>query len=256
MTKSSSLQPYIGCAGWNIPAAEAASFPESGTHLQRYAAVFSAVEINSSFYRPHRPATYARWRDSVPSSFRFSVKMPRELTHVRRLRHAAEPMQRFLDEVRHLKEKLGCLLLQLPPSLNFSHAEVDAFLEQLRQRFDGPVVCEPRHPTWGSDEASTLLEAWSITRVIADPEPVPVTLNPDARIAYFRLHGSPEMYASSYSDAFLASLAARLEEHMTMKRDIWCVFDNTMYGAATCNALVLRDFFSDWFRHASSRRSR
>lgn len=236
-------RPCIGCAGWNIPAADAAAFPPHGNHLQRYAAVFSAVEINSSFYRSHRPATYARWRDSVPDEFRFSVKVPRAITHIQRLRNSDVLLERFLHEAGHLKEKLGCLLLQLPPSLAFVPADVADFLARLRERFDGPVVCEPRHRSWGDDAAGQTLQDWSIARAIADPEPVPSSPIPRTDIAYFRLHGSPEMYASSYSDAFLAALAERLDEELRLRRHVWCVFDNTMHGAAMRNALALRDTF-------------
>lgn len=105
----------IGTAGWSVPAAHRGRFPEAGTLLERYAARFDAVEINSSFYRPHRPSTYARWAASVPAGFRFSLKLPREITHTRRLVEVAEPLDRFLGEVAALGERLGPVLVQLPP---------------------------------------------------------------------------------------------------------------------------------------------
>ncbi|HYW08000.1 MAG TPA: DUF72 domain-containing protein, partial [Longimicrobium sp.] len=113
------MPAWIGCAGWSLPRVEQERFPAEGTHLERYAGRFPAVEINSSFYRPHRPATYARWGESVPPSFRFSVKVPKAITHTLRLRAAAEPLAAFLAEAGALEEKLGCLLVQLPPSLHF-----------------------------------------------------------------------------------------------------------------------------------------
>jgi uncharacterized protein YecE (DUF72 family) len=76
----------IGCAGWNLPSAKADAFPGPGSHLERYARVLRAVEVNSSFYRPHRRETWERWAGSVPVDFRFSVKVPRQITHFRRLR--------------------------------------------------------------------------------------------------------------------------------------------------------------------------
>src|SRR5690349_10182868 len=110
-------EPRIGCAGWAIPKQHAVLFPSSGSQLERYAQRFNAVEINSSFYRPHLPATYARWAASTADDFSFAVKMPKVITHMRRLAGAAEPLERFLDEVGSLGAKLGPLLLQLPPSL-------------------------------------------------------------------------------------------------------------------------------------------
>ena len=87
----------IGTAGWTVPKAVAEKFPGEGGHLARYAGRFDAVEINSSFYRPHRPATYARWAASVPHGFRFAMKIPREITHTRRLADAMDPLDRFLS---------------------------------------------------------------------------------------------------------------------------------------------------------------
>jgi len=107
----------IGCAGWSLPREAWPAFAEQGTHLQRYSGELSVVEINSSFYRPHRPATYRKWAASVPEDFRFCVKLPRQISHELRLRECDEALERFLGESTELAEKLGCLLLQLPPSL-------------------------------------------------------------------------------------------------------------------------------------------
>src|SRR5690242_14468228 len=107
----------IGTAGWSLPREEQPHFPAEGTHLQRYAAVLPAVEINSSFYRPHRESTYARWAASVPASFRFAVKIPRAITHERKLADAADALDAFLPGPAALGAALGCLLVQLPPSL-------------------------------------------------------------------------------------------------------------------------------------------
>jgi uncharacterized protein YecE (DUF72 family) len=117
----------IGTAGWSIPKAHAAAFGTEGTHLQRYAAGLDAVEINSSFYRSHKPDTYARWAASVPHGFRFAVKMPRAITHEQELRDADDLLDRFLGEIRGLGEKLGPVLVQLPPRLRFDAATAGRF---------------------------------------------------------------------------------------------------------------------------------
>ena len=92
----------IGRAAWALPKAHLSAFPEEGTHLERYAARFSAVEINSSFYRPDRPATYARWAASVPADFRFAVKVPKTITHQHRLTEIDSLLESFLREVTEL----------------------------------------------------------------------------------------------------------------------------------------------------------
>jgi len=230
----------IGCAGWRLSSRVAAAFPETGSHLERYAAVLSAVEINSAFYRPHRPETYARWRDSVPDAFRFAVKMPRAISHEQRLRNAEAPLERFLAEAGQLQHKLGCLLLQLPPSLAFIRGEAEAFFALLRQRTDVAVACEPRHASWFSPEAAEMMRRYRFSCVDADPAPVEAAEPAGfAALAYLRLHGSPTMYRSSYTPAFLEAVAAYIEALTAAGRQVWCVFDNTTESHAIPNALWL-----------------
>lgn len=232
-------QIRIGCAGWSISKQHAALFPSAGSQLERYAQRFNAVEINSSFYRPHLPATYARWAATTPGDFLFAVKMPKAITHTRRLAGATEPLERFLAEVGQLGAKLGPLLVQLPPSLAFATGVAGTFFTLLRERFAGAVTCEPRHPSWFSAEAEALLLAFRVARVAADPAIVPAAAMPGGwrGLAYYRLHGSPEMYASAYSKTYLDALAQQLS---LLAAPAWCIFDNTALGAATTDALELR----------------
>lgn len=228
----------IGCAGWSIPREEKPHFPDSGTHLERYAARFSAVEINSSFYRPHRQSTYERWAASVPADFRFSVKIPKVITHVARLENVDELLARFLEETSGLGAKLGCLLVQLPPSFAFNRTIAHRFFKRLRSATDIPVAFEPRHTTWFEPAVETLLKQFQISRVAADPALIPAAAEPggSANLTYHRLHGSPRTYYSSYSPAFLRNLSKYLASHSAPS---WCIFDNTALGAAFPNARAL-----------------
>lgn len=231
----------IGCAGWSLPRSEQEHFPEGGSHLERYASRFNAVEINSSFHRPHRPATYARWSQSVPSSFRFSVKLPKTITHGLRLQEPGELLESFLAEVSGLGEKLGCLLIQLPPSLSFDPAVVSTFLADLRTRTSVSLACEPRHPSWFSSQVDDLLKEAQVARVAADPACVPEAAEPGGwpGLHYYRLHGSPRMYYSVYSQSEIQALATRIQVNSQEDRQVWCIFDNTTLGGATRNALDL-----------------
>jgi uncharacterized protein YecE (DUF72 family) len=215
-----------------------ACFPAEGTHLSRYAARFSAVEINSSFYRPHRAATYARWAASVPSDFRFSVKVPKVVTHERRLVEVNAMLDRFLAEVTHLGDRLGPLLVQLPPSLAFSAGIAEKFLTALRERFDHELALEPRHASWFEPAAGQLVTRYRVARVAADPAVVAAAAEPGGwnGLVYYRLHGSPNVYHSAYSDGYLEALAKELTR-AARSAAVWCVFDNTAAGAATQNAL-------------------
>jgi uncharacterized protein YecE (DUF72 family) len=235
----------VGCAGWSLPREQWPSFPAEGTHLQRYSARFPAVEINSSFYRPHRPATYAKWADSVPAGFRFSVKVPKQITHERRLQDCEGLVDEFLGQCSQLREKLGCLLIQLPPSLAFDSIQAEVFFKALRDRYQGHAVLEPRHPSWLAPRAMALLEEERIARVAADPSPLPGGDQPAgwAGVRYYRLHGSPRIYYSAYEDAWLQRLAGHLKA--APDTPTWCIFDNTASGAATPDALRLLDLLRD-----------
>ena len=153
VAKRSTSSIRVGCAGWSIPKEHADRFPAEGSHLARYAGRFPAVEINSSFYKPHRPATYARWAASVPAGFRFSVKVPKVATHERRLVDTDDVLDSFLAEATQLGDKLGPLLVQLPPSLTFSADVAERFFASLRDGSTATWPCEPRHPTWFEPEA-------------------------------------------------------------------------------------------------------
>src|SRR5437763_5150799 len=109
----------IGTAGWSIPVRFGAAFPGQGSHLERYARRFGVAEINSSFHRPHRPGTYARWAASVPDGFRFSVKLPKEISHTSRLVGAEAGLDKFDAETAGLGDRLGPVLVQVPPKFEF-----------------------------------------------------------------------------------------------------------------------------------------
>lgn len=234
-------EPLIGCAGWSLPRSERALFPDRGSLLERYASRFPAVEINSSFHRPHRVTTYARWSASVPEGFRFSVKVPKAITHGLRLQGAEILLDLFLTESAGLGERLGCLLVQLPPSLSFEPGIARAFFTTLRSRSPVPVACEPRHASWFTPEADAILIELGVARVAADPARVPAAGEPGGwpGLVYFRLHGSPRIYYSAYEEEYLDALASRLLDHAAAGRQVWCIFDNTVLGAATRNALDL-----------------
>lgn len=226
---------YCGCAGWSPPRSNWAQFPAEGSHLERYSQVFDAVEINSSFYRAHRPATYARWAQSVPEHFRFSVKMPRQITHEARLVACSGWLDDFLGQCTALGDRLGGLLVQLPPSLEYSPAVAAQFFAALRERYSGSVVLEPRHASWLASEP--LLQQWCIARVAAHPSPIAGGDEPAGRpgVEYYRLHGAPKIYYSAYPQECLQRLAERLPTDRT----VWVIFDNTASGAAVSDALAL-----------------
>jgi uncharacterized protein YecE (DUF72 family) len=230
----------VGTAGWSIPRPCGGRFPEVGTHLRRYGQVLRGVEINSSFYRHHATETYALWATQTPRAFSFATKLPRCITHDQRLRAARQPLKQFLASVTGLGRRLGPLVVQLPPSLSFEGRIAGGFFALLRQHHDGPVVCEPRHPSWFGAGAERLLLRYRVGRVAADPAVVPAAALPGGwpGIVYYRLHGTPRMYWSVYETERVAQWAQALRA-IPRGSLAWCVFDNTAGGGATANALQM-----------------
>jgi uncharacterized protein YecE (DUF72 family) len=229
---------FVGTAGWAIRSEHGALYDSGISHLARYATRFSAVEINSSFYRPHRPATYARWALSVPEHFRFAVKAPRSITHEKKLKACEDAWTAFAAEIAGLGEKLGVVLVQLPPKLGFDPPTAQAFFAMVRQHFEGFIACEPRHASWFTLEADALLIAHRIGRVAADPAFIPESGKCGGwpGLAYWRLHGSPRMYYSAYAPERLTNYARDMRQAADAGAQAWCIFDNTALGAGAFDA--------------------
>ena len=231
----------IGTAGWSIPRQYADVFPAEGTSLQRYCTRFAVAEINSSFHRPHRRSTWERWRDSVPDSFRFSAKLPKEITHQRKLVDCGEAIDAFAEQVGVLGDKLAIILVQLPPKLAFDELVVRSFFDRLRASCSARIACEPRNAAWFTPAVDDLLKRLEVARVAADPAICPEAAAPGGwrELSYWRLHGSPVVYRSSYADR-IDSYADRLKA-AAETAEVWCIFDNTASSAAMGDALRLVD---------------
>jgi uncharacterized protein YecE (DUF72 family) len=245
----------VGTAGWSLPTDWQEHFPEGDTHLHRYARVLDAVEINRTFKKLPRASTFARWADSVPEGFRFSVKVPREVTHDRRLEDPGEPLAELLGRAGELGGRLGPLLIQLPPSLEYDRTVAERFLSTLREVREGPDVLEARHESWFGDGPDALLAEHRVARVAADPPRAEADGRPGGfeGLAYFRLHGDPRTYYSPYRpgaeedcgegggpEVGLEGWAGRLREAHERADEVWCVFDNTAAGEGTGDALAMQ----------------
>lgn len=231
-------------------------FGDGDSHLARYATRFDVVEINSSFYHPHRPETYARWAGAVPARFRFAVKLPRAITHDARLQKSGDALSRFADEVAGLGRKLGGVLAQLPPSLRYDARRADTFFAMLRRRIAARVACEPRHASWFDPGVDRLWQRHGIARVAADPARIPAAAQPAGAGVwdYWRWHGSPRMYYSAYDDAALGALAAALRSQAGAGGAQWCIFDNTAGGHAVADAARLQALLAAEPAHSARKR--
>ena len=236
--------PFVGTAGWAIPKAMRAEFFEPGevkpNHLKAYSARLTGIEINSSFYKDHQPATYAKWASATPEGFRFSIKLAKRFTHIQKLEVESRELKTMIEGTRELGEKFGVFLIQLPPKLVFNSEIAETFFATFRELFDGDIAIEARNQTWAEREATQVLEEYSVARVIADPNRIgkapPIR---SAKLCYFRLHGSPKVYYSDYTQEQLEFWRAEFKKEMRGKDSAWCIFDNTALGAATANALEM-----------------
>jgi uncharacterized protein YecE (DUF72 family) len=246
-----SMKVFVGTAGWTVPKQHLALFSNVAevpkpSHLDRYTRRFSCTEINSSFHRPHRRATWERWAETTPDGFRFAVKAPKAITHTARLVNTGGGLLDFFNAVHGLGEKLGPVLVQLPPKLAFDEGVAHEFFTTVRELHSGAVVLEPRHPSWFTATADRLLHSFEIARVAADPpKGSKLAASPGGWPApvYWRLHGSPRTYYSEYDKHWLEAFAKQLQmaENMSLNRETWVIFDNTALGHATANAISLEE---------------
>jgi uncharacterized protein YecE (DUF72 family) len=183
----------------------------------------------------------------VPADFRFCAKLPRTITHDRRLADCDDALEGFLAQAGGLGDKFACLLVQLPPSLAFEPRGAEGFLALLRRRFTRAAALEPRHASWFTPEADALLRAFQVARVLADPVRHEPGRWPGGwpRHLYLRLHGSPRVYYSAYATPLLQALAERLRQAEAEGAEAWCIFDNTASGAAAGNALELQGLLEE-----------
>ncbi len=241
----------MGTAGWSVPKQHSELFPApiegaALSHLERYATRLPCVEINSSFHRPHRRTTWQRWAAATPVDFKFSVKIPKSVTHTAKLVGTGGQLLEFFEAVCGLGSKLGPVLVQLPPKLHFEEGVAQEFFVTLRELHLGNVVVEPRHPSWFTAPADQLLRSFEVSRAAADPPKGSVLAAAPGGwtgLSYWRLHGSPRTYYSHYDDVWLREFAVRLRtfEAPVGENESWVIFDNTALGHAASNATWLNE---------------
>lgn len=206
--------------------------------LSFYADRFGTVELNNPFYRLPEPETFDRWRDLVPEGFLFAVKASRYITHIKRLRDAAEPLAVFLERASRLGPKLGPLLCQLPPTLQADLGVLRQFLDQLPE--GRRWVVEFRHPSWHTPEVYQTLGARAVALCI----PVGGRVRPDlvttAPFAYIRMH-SGEGEGGGFTGEQVEWWAGRIDALARSGKDCYVYFNNDPGGHAPRDALALLD---------------
>ncbi len=232
---------HIGTSGWNYKHWSGPFYPEKLAQkkwLKFYSDRFSTVEINNSFYRLPDKQTFLTWKQTVPDNFIFSVKGSRYITHMKKLKDPGGPVKNFMQNVRHLQEKLGPVLFQLPPRWKFNQGRLKNFLEILP---DGRYTFEFRDQSWWNEQTCQILENYNAAFCIFERAGVLTPKNITADFAYIRLHGPGEAYQGRYDDQTLAGWAGAMTTWKKSVKTVYCYFDNDQNGYAAENAKRLND---------------
>jgi uncharacterized protein YecE (DUF72 family) len=234
---------HIGTSGWSYDHWTHVLYPPGAPSRDRlgyYTRVFQTVELNASFYRWPRNATFASWRRRLPDAFQFSVKAPRGLTHAKKLYAPETWVQRIAASWHELGDKRAVLLVQLAPDHARDDARLQYFLERLPPWIRTAV--ELRHPSWDHDDVFAMLEHRGAAYCVMSGAHLPCVLRATAPFVYVRLHGPDHehVYGGSYSDADLAWWADRLREWDAAGKDVFAYFNNDGGGNAVRNAATLR----------------
>jgi uncharacterized protein YecE (DUF72 family) len=234
----------IGTSGWSYDHWEGVLYPWGLPPADRFVAEFDTVELNASFYRWPRDASFASWHRRLPPGFRMSVKAPRGLTHAKRLYQPEAWVERIVRGCRALGDRHGILLVQLRPDHERDDARLDWFLGQLPRQLR--VAVELRHASWQDDAVLALLERHGAGYVVMSGAGLHCVLAATAPFVYVRLHGPDHhhLYAGSYSDADLSWWADRIREWEGQGREVWAYFNNDGAGNAVHNARTLRRLLS------------
>ena len=240
---------FIGTSGWVYSHWERIFYPEnlpSKDKLKYYSQHFKTAEINYSFYHLPRPSTYQNWYSQTPDDFLFAVKASRFITHVKRLKEVKDAWKQFLENALNLKEKLGPILFQFPPSFKATEEDIKRLTEFLkllnatRGRASGNLrfAFEFRHKSWCEEKIYKLLKKYNVAWVIADSPRYPKAEVVTADFAYIRLHGSKIMFASKYTKKEIEDLSKKIKNWLK-NGDVFCYFNNDFQGYAIENAKEL-----------------
>lgn len=223
------------------------SFPEAyrqKSRLHYYATLFNSVELNNTFYKLPRAATFEKWSADVPFEFKFSIKLWKEITHIKELNYKDEDISRFMLSVGSLGAKTGCLLIQFPGKISLDYfGRVEVLLQQIKQADENKqwmMAVEFRNDSWYVSETNELLDEYNATMVIHDIlKGKNSSINKKAPVVYIRFHGPAGDYRGSYSKKVLEAQAVLINQWLDEGKDVYAYFNNTI-GSAFENSKTLQ----------------
>ena len=231
-----------GTSGWQYDDWRGRFYPNDvprARWLEYYAACFDTLEVNNTFYRLPEANTFTDWASRVPDGFEFAIKASRYLTHYKRLRDPEEPVERLITRAVHLRDRLGVVLVQLPPDLECNPADLDRTLCAFARR--ARIAVEPRHHSWWNDDVRSVLEAHSAALCLADRRSKVVTpLWRTTDWAYVRFHTGRAHPVPCYGRRALATWAERVKDLFGADPDGYAFFNNDAHVCAIRNAATFR----------------
>jgi uncharacterized protein YecE (DUF72 family) len=235
---------HIGTSGWSYAGWKGKFYPAdlpARSFLSYYTSIFDCVELNASFYNLPRETTAEKWKQETPEQFFICPKISRFLTHIKRLKEYEEPLLRFFTVFDHLRDKLGPVLVQLPPSLKFEEEIARPFFTHLKKQYgDYRFALEGRHVSWLEQEALDLLKEFNIAFVISQSGGFfPYAEHVTANFIYVRFHGPESLFSSNYSYQYLKAFSIKIKAWLADGNDVWCFFNNDVYAYAPANAQTL-----------------
>lgn len=237
---------YIGTSNVVIPGNKE-TFPatfQSKSRLHYYSSLFNTVEINSSFYKIPQSSTAEKWSADVPGGFRFSLKLIKDITHIKDLQGDYAAIDRFMKFAGGIGEKKGCLLIQFPGKITLDYfKQVEQILQKMQEqddRSEWKKAVEFRHASWYIRETWELLDEYGAAMVLQDiPKSRMVDVGGKAGFVYMRFHGPKGDYRDGYTDEFLAAKAKEMVYWTEQGKDVYVYFNNTI-GSAFDNARSLQ----------------
>jgi uncharacterized protein YecE (DUF72 family) len=242
------IKNFIGTSGYYYEHWKGVFYPEglaSHEFLKYYLQFFDSLELNSTFYHIPKASTITKWQKDLPEGFALSIKANRVMTHIKRLKNIGEDLKKFMAITAPLKEKLGVILFQLPPSLKMDIALLNEFALLLKG-YDSKFSIEFRHSSWVTDEVYKILQENNIAFCISDGPGYPYAEILTADFAYIRLHGHEALYSSSYSGSALKGYAEKINKFNAVQVPCYVYFNNDFGGFAVQNALTLKKFLKNY----------
>jgi len=236
----------IGTSGWHYSHWKGPYYPKdlgADTFLEYYCRDFTTVEVNNTFYRLPSASTVSNWRDSTPKNFLFSVKMSRYVTHTKRLKAPKTSLRKFFSRIDHFEEKLGIILIQLPPNWKVNVDRLASFLDALPQSYR--YTFEFRDESWLCEKVLTLLKEHGCALCLYEIAGKHTEEILTTDFTYIRLHGPGKAYQGSYSTRTLEKWAKNIQKWRRGGKEVFCYFDNDEKGFAPKNAMKLRDLLKN-----------